>query len=44
MAKLLIMIVAVLALIGSAIWLSRIDTTKPLKRIEKTVPTNALPR
>jgi hypothetical protein len=43
MARMLVWVLVVAALIGGAIWLSRIDATKPLKRVEKTVPANALP-
>jgi hypothetical protein len=41
---LLVWILLLLALVGGAVWLSRIDTTKPMKRVEKMVPANALPR
>jgi hypothetical protein len=44
MGRLLVWILVLVALIGGAIGLSRMDTTKPLTRVEKTVPTNALPR
>ena len=44
MARLLIWILIAVALIGGAIWLSQLDTTKPLVRVEKTVPADARPR
>jgi hypothetical protein len=44
MFRLLVWILLLLALVGGAVWLSRIDTTKPMKRVEKMVPANALPR
>jgi hypothetical protein len=44
MGRLIIWILVAVALVGGAIWLSRMDTTKPLTRIEKAVPANALPR
>jgi hypothetical protein len=40
----LVWVLVVVALIGGAIWLSRIDASKPMTRVEKTVPANALPR
>jgi hypothetical protein len=44
MTRLLIWIFVVVALVAGAVWLSRIDTTKPLTRVEKAIPNNALPR
>lgn len=44
MGRLLVWILVLAALIGGAVWLSRMDTTKPLTRVEKAVPANALPR
>ncbi len=44
MTRMLVWILLVVVLIGGAIWLSRIDATKPTKHVEKTVPANALPR
>jgi hypothetical protein len=40
----LVWVLVVVALIGGAVWLSRIDASKPTTRVEKTVPANALPR
>jgi hypothetical protein len=40
----LVWVLVVVALIGGAVWLSRIDASKPMTRVEKTVPANALPR
>jgi hypothetical protein len=40
----LVPILIIVALIGGALWLSRIDASKPMKRVEKTVPVDALPR
>ena len=40
----LVWVLVAAALIGGAIWLSRIDASKPMKRVEKTVPVNALLR
>jgi hypothetical protein len=44
MTRMLVWILVVAGLIGGAIWLSRIDASKPMKRVEKTVPASALPR
>ena len=44
MTRMLVWVLIVVALIGGAIWLSRIDASKPMKRVEKTVPASALPR
>ena len=44
MIRMIVWILVVVALAGGAIWLSRMDTTKPLTRVEKTVPADALPR
>ncbi len=44
MIRIFVWILVVLALIGGAILLSRIDASKPMTRVEKTVPANALPR
>lgn len=44
MTRTAVWILVVVALIGGAIWLSRIDTTKPTKRMEKAIPVNALAR
>lgn len=44
MARLLVWILLLAVLVGGAIWLSGKDTSKPLKRVEKVVPANALPR
>lgn len=35
-------IVALVVIIGGAVWLSRLDTTKPLTKVEKVIPDNAL--
>ncbi len=42
MTRILVWIVVLLAVIGSGLWLSRRDTTKPLTKIEKVIPDNAL--
>lgn len=44
MVRLLVWILLLVAMVGGAIWLSRMDSSKPLKRVEKTVPASALPR
>jgi hypothetical protein len=44
MTRLAVWILVVVALVGGAIWLSRIDASKPMARVEKTVPASALPR
>lgn len=44
MSRVFVWILLLAGLVGGAIWLSGIDTTKPLKRVEKTVPADALPR
>ena len=44
MTRMIVWILVVVALVGGAIWLSRMDTTKLLTRVEKTVPADALPR
>jgi hypothetical protein len=44
MTRILVWVLVAVALIGGAIWLSRIDASKPMTRVEKTVPANALPR
>ncbi len=42
MSKMLVWVVVLLALVGGSIWLSRRDTTKPLTKVEKVIPDNAL--
>jgi hypothetical protein len=44
MTRLLVWVLVIVALIGGAVWLSRIDASKPMKRVEKTVPASALPK
>lgn len=44
MGRLLVWILIAVALVGGAIWLSQLDTAKPLVRVEKPVPTDAIPR
>jgi len=44
MSRLIVVVLVVLALVGGAIWLSRMDTSKDLKRVEKVIPADALPR
>ena len=44
MTRLIIWILIALVLVGGAVWLSRIDASKPITRVEKTVPASALPR
>jgi hypothetical protein len=44
MTRVLVLVLVVVAVIGGAVWLSRIDASKPMKRVEKTVPVDALPR
>ncbi len=44
MGRLLVWILIAVALIGGAIWLAQMDTTKPPVRVEKTVPADALSR
>ncbi len=42
MSRILVWIIILVALIGGTIALSRIDSTKPLTKIEKVIPGNAL--
>ncbi len=42
MSRLVALILVLLIVIGGAVWLSRIDTTKPTTHVEKIVPDNAL--
>ena len=44
MVRMVVVVLIVVALIGGAVWLSRIDATKPTARVEKMVPASALPR
>jgi hypothetical protein len=44
MARILVWVLIVAVLVGGAIWLSRIDASKPMTRVEKMVPASALPR
>jgi uncharacterized protein YneF (UPF0154 family) len=41
---LLWIVVLLVAIIGGAIWLSQKDSTKPLTKVEKVIPDNALAR
>ncbi len=44
MSRLLIGALVAIVLVAGAVWLSRIDATKPLKHVEKTVPVDASQR
>ncbi len=44
MTRILVWVLVVAALVGGAIWLSRIDASKPMTRVEKMVPASARPR
>lgn len=42
MSKMILWVVVLVAIVGGAIWLAGRDTTKPLVKVEKVVPDNAL--
>ena len=44
MTRLVILVLVVVAVIGGAVGLSRIDASKPTVRVEKMIPADALPR
>jgi hypothetical protein len=44
MTRMLVWVLVGIALIGGAVWLSSLDASKPVTRVEKTVPASALPR
>jgi hypothetical protein len=44
MMRLIVLLLVILALVGGAFWLAGRDASKPLARVEKVVPADALPR
>jgi hypothetical protein len=44
MGRIVLLFVIIVALVGGLFLLSRIDTTRPLTRVEKTVSVDALAR